>query len=639
VSTKLAAIDLQPSVARIMQIDSTLRTAEITGFSRIEAREDEETLDFWKRVRASLPPSVDSFAVTADPTQLSTRVLSFPFGDLKKIEQAVEFELEGQVPYDLDDMMTTFEVFERSQTQSSVLCSIVSSAHLEERIELLAEADLEARAVVHPSAAFAELVKTPPDETVAVLSFDESCTHLAILRSGLRFARTLRTGSVQLERALADRFKLTKEQARKAREDEAQILPAQDEADDAARRISDAVVAGLTPLMASLTTTFKSLPVDDHPSRLVITGVLSELPGLAEHMSGRLGIPVDRLDLDKAVTPIPCGQVIDPEYAVAAGIGLGLLRRGRSMPLNFRRGRFAYSGDLQLYRSEFIRIAIGVAAVFALALIGSMVRYSLITSEESRLDEGFCKATEKIVGRQICDMTAALATMRQTPGAAVGGLDVPTFSAADVYEMMSKAIGREVDVEFKELDFRLEIGGAARVSGKGETSSFEATEKIQSALKKDKCVTKAEVSKQRKTRNSNRVEFNLNVDLKCPAGVIPGAGFAELARAAVPVDGGSGGSRPTRSADAPDEAPEEASGIDREALRRQKQRGVRTLQPHLQGGEDEKPTIRRTPLREVNPLPGRGGRERLPLNTPRIPGRLRKMPKMMEMKPLKKEEG
>ena len=153
-----------------------------------------------------------------------------------------------------------------------------------------------------------------------------------------------------------------------------------------------------------------------------------------------------------------------------------------------------------------------------------MTRYVLVTGQEEALNKEFCLATEKIVGRQICDPTAALATLRQPAGAG-DGVVIPEFSAARMFDAFSKNISAEIDVSFSELELRLPSRGGEfeKITGKGEAANFETTEQVVAALKKDPCVEQAEVSRQRRTKNSGRVEFNLTVNMKCPPGVLPGA--------------------------------------------------------------------------------------------------------------------
>lgn len=519
------AIHVSHDGARIAVWESTLRKAELISLEHVPTEPDEDRSAFWSRVREALPRDIASVIANVDAAATSTRMLSFPFTDLRKVDAALEFELEGQVPFNLDEVICTSHVADKAHGSTHVLAALAPKTTVRACVDELQAAGLEPRAAVLPAAALSELVRGETDGPAAVVSLGSAASHLAIVSRGLKYARTLRVGGNDVDRALAGHFEIDRQAARTAKETEARIIDERQFAPDRDKEISSAVVDGLTPLISSLGATFKTLPDGLVPKRLVVTGGLSRLPGLVDLLEQRLGMPVTLLDVKAKLADMASRvEAVGPEYAVVVGMALTLHRRGRGVPLNFRQGELSYEGDIQIYRGQVTRIAIGLAAVLSLAIAGSTVRYALISGEEERIDQAFCDATEKIVGRAICDPTAALATMRAVPGAAEGVV-IPPYSAATLFEMVSKALDKQLDVTFDELDFRLEAQGPGqdRITGKGEAASFETTEQVVTNLKRDPCIEEATISKQRKKRNSSRVEFTLQVKVKCPSGTVPGA--------------------------------------------------------------------------------------------------------------------
>ena len=531
-STQLLAIDLSFARARVVVIEGSLRRSEVKEVFVVEREEGEEELAYLRRLREQLPEASDSLIVSSDPAQVSTRLLRFPFTDVRKVEQAIDFELDGQVPYDIDDVATAWHVVDRGADHTEVLCAVMQKERLAQRLEALEHSGLDARIMTHPAVALSELLPAREQQgtPMGVLYLGEEFTHLCVRHEDLQFVRTIRNGARAIERALAERFDLSEERARQLREQEARLVGPGESVDERTNEISKTIERALQPLISAVATTMKSLPEHRVPTKFFISGALSRIGGLCRFLATELGVSVALLDLRKALEPVVCDKKISPEFSTALGLGLLQTRRGRSVPLNLRRGTFAYSGDFQRYRGEIKRLGVGLTIVGILAIAGSIVRYSMVSAEERTIDRSFCEATKKIVGREICDPTAALATMRQTPGAS-DGISIPQFSAADLFETMSKAIPSQVDVAFRELDFRLEMAGAARITGKGEAASFDTIEQISASLKKDKCIREVDVSKQRKMRDSSRVEFNLNIQVECPVGYLPGSGLETVASA------------------------------------------------------------------------------------------------------------
>lgn len=530
---RLAAIDFSERGARIISASVSLRKVELTSALTVNREPDEETWsDFLRRVHDALPERTDSVAVGIDSKRMSARVLDFPFSDLRKVDAAVEFELDGMVPYGIDDVAITWDVTDKSSKNTRVVASVIPKELLEQRLDECESAGLRVRVFSGPANSLGEVLFTIHPELrnekkpIGVLAAGATESHFVVLKEGqVVFVRTLRNGGEQVDYAISSSLHLPLEDARISKEKKGVVFLPGDAMDADAQRMSTAVSKGLRPLLTSLAITLRALPADIHPEELYLTGGLSQLQGVFPFLQNSVGIPVKKFDLALTNEDISMGSIrVGDEYAPVLGMLLGLIRRGSSFPLNFRREEYSYQGDLQLYRGTLRHIALGLSIVILLALGASFMRYWMLGEEENRINQGFCAATKKIVGREICDPTAAIATMRQAP--AIGeGLTIPTYSAATSYEAISGLISKSLDVQFEELDFRVDsrMGEPERITGKGEAVSFEATEKLVQSLKSDVCVEEVEVSKQRKTRNSGRVEFNLLIKMKCPAGVLPGS--------------------------------------------------------------------------------------------------------------------
>lgn len=519
------AIDISHSQVRAAVLEVSLRSAELTAVHTVARSAEDNDATCFASLRALLPPQLDFIVVGVGGKRCSTRLLEFPITDPRKVEAALDFELDGQIPYDLQAVAASWVAVRREATSTQVLAALTPKAPLVADLATLTAAGLEPRALVPVAAALSELVTQAGEDPLAVLSLGETESHLAIVQEGLRYLRTLRSGGQEIDRSLAQAYRLDVPTAKHAKETEGRILAPGEDADDAAKAVSTAIIQGLAPLVRELTATLRALSSSQRPARLLLTGGLSRLPGLAAYLALQLDVPVDLVDLRAGLGAIGCRlESLGPELAPVVGLALTSVRRGRNVPLNFRRNELAYRADLQIYRGQFLRLGIGIAALLVLGITGAIVRYAMLSSQERQVDRGFCSATQRIVGREICNPTAALATMRQAPGS-TDGVAIPPYSAAMLFDMTSRAIDPGIDVTFDELEARVEGGGGEsdRITARGEAAAFETTEQVVAALRRDPCVQDAEVSKQRKTKTGSRVEFSLTVKVSCPAGVLPGA--------------------------------------------------------------------------------------------------------------------
>lgn len=474
---KTVAIDVSRTAVRIVAIEATFRRAFVTMVTTVDIPPETAREDVWSLVRDYVPKDTDNVVVSSDGRAASTRALQFPFVDPRKVDAAVEFELEGLVPYELERTGLTWHIARAADGKTDVVAAMQSKESVQAMIASMASAGIEPRSIVYPASPLAELV-VDSAEPVAVIAVGDDTTHLAVVQRGLQFARTLRIGLSG---------------------DDARNLPA---------------------LAREIGTTFHTLATP--PVRVLLTGGGSRILGLKDALAERLGLEVQLLDIAVGMAPIELGEhVIAPEYAVAAGLALASLRRGRHVPLNFRRADLAYHGDMQVYRGEIVRMAVGVAGVLVLALIGAIVQYTMVSAEDHQLTQGFCDASRKIIGREVCDPNAVMAIMRQSPGAG-DGIIVPSYSASSLLSMMSQSL-EGVDTQFTELEIRSD--GRAdqpdKITGKGDASSFEVVEEVASRLRGDRCVKDVDMSRQKKT-DAGRVEFAIAVQVQCPLGVLPG---------------------------------------------------------------------------------------------------------------------
>jgi general secretion pathway protein L len=79
--------------------------------------------------------------------RVSSRRLSFPFSDVKRIAQAVPFEVEGQVPFDLDEFLLDWEPVRRHRGATDVMATLARRSEVGTLLEALREAGIEPRVV------------------------------------------------------------------------------------------------------------------------------------------------------------------------------------------------------------------------------------------------------------------------------------------------------------------------------------------------------------------------------------------------------------------------------------------------------------------------------------------------------------
>lgn len=175
-----------------------------------------------------------AFAVSGP--RVAPRLFKFPAIPKGEVEQAIRFEAEQIIPFDLAQAALDFVLFDQAMEEGKpVMEGLVVAVHKEEvdkRFVLLKSAgfdpvvlDIDTLAIAN---AFAETEGISDKETVALINIGARFTNLSILHGPRRvFVRDIATGGDMLSRAISEIYGLDLPQAEK-RKREAAYTPLDD---------------------------------------------------------------------------------------------------------------------------------------------------------------------------------------------------------------------------------------------------------------------------------------------------------------------------------------------------------------------------------------------------------------------------
>src|SRR5690606_8087013 len=272
-------------------------------------------------LRARLGAQPDAVITALPPAQASSTFLELPFGETKKIEATLGFEVENILPLDLEEVVYDYQVLARTKGKSELLVGITRGEDLEALLSALAEASLDPRVVTLPALgtfllgaeACASQLSSAENGLVFV-DLGAERTLVAIARGtadkrgrpALAFLRSLETGIGEVAE-LAN--------------------PSLEDGSDQAREIQRRLAAAIRPLRQTISAarTRDTRALDG--VRLV--GEACRIAGIGPWLERQLGLPVEVVDA------LPGGDGADPAFAQAVGLAVRGLERGRNL-LNFR---------------------------------------------------------------------------------------------------------------------------------------------------------------------------------------------------------------------------------------------------------------------------------------------------------------
>jgi general secretion pathway protein L len=201
---------------------------------------------------------------------VASHVVTLPFTDARRIERVLPGEVEGAIPFDLEDVVWDHAVLSQANGRTEILVGVVKKSALQQALAQLSDAGVDPSVVT-----FAPLALATPAERGMVardgLAAGEGGTE-AVLDAGPDRANfcMLDGGHPVLARSLSSAG-----------------VPAW----EAARRDPGALDRLLAPLVRDLKMSLRMRGKAGPVGRLLLAGDLNGLPGSAEKLSGSRSAP------------------------------------------------------------------------------------------------------------------------------------------------------------------------------------------------------------------------------------------------------------------------------------------------------------------------------------------------------------
>jgi general secretion pathway protein L len=460
-----------------------VRAASVSvGYKRLSlGRLEEVALDSVESVEravqivvAPLLEHADGLAVAINGDQCFVHRIAIPATAAKRLEEVLPFEIEAQVPIDIDELVFDYRPLRRKESSAPVVV-MTAAARIEAvraRIDLIQAA----------------LSRQPDRVGCGPLSL----ANLAAVVSPLRGP-----GPFALVDLGADRTEVT--------------VLANGEA-VFARTLSQGV-AGLpgtaSALSSELRQTFLSaaIAVGAELQAAYLVGGGSAAQGAAEFLAYEAGVPISPLPALELEGISEDRAPSVPRFAKAIALALGASGRGRDLDL--RKGPLEYQRGFGFLK-EKLPILSGLGAAIAISFVFSnWAEMRALEREQEVLTAQLGSISKEVLGETVTDaeaageaLTRAQATEEADP--------MPQVDAFDVIVELSKIIPTTMTHDIEEFD--MQRGHVKMSALVGSTSDAQ---QIAADIGKHKCVKDAKIAKVTQQVNSDRQKYVLELDVRC----------------------------------------------------------------------------------------------------------------------------
>lgn len=474
-------------MARFIGIDvgaRTVRAALITtGYRRLTIERLEETpiaapdqVGAAITVAAShLVQHIDGIATALDGERAFVHRITLPSTATKQLSEVLPFELEAQIPVDLEDLVYDYRLLARANEKAPLvlLAAAARTEHVRERIELVRAA----------------LGREPDRISCGSISL----ANLAVLAPSLRVPGPI---------ALVDLG---------GRRTEVTLI---ERGEPVSVRTLSRGVEGLPATAAALSAEIRQTLLawaanqDKQVTTVYLVGGGAAAEGADRFLSHELGLSVE---------PLPALQVQDitaeqiaqvPRFAKAIALALGAAGRGHDIDL--RRGPLAFQRGFGFLKEKApLLVGLGAATIVSF-LFATWAEVRALDRENVVLVDQLGQLGKEMLGQEVQDAESAMDLLEKARAA--DEVDpLPPMDAFDVIVEISRAVPMSVTHDIEEFDMQ-----RGHVKVHGIVGSASEAQNITTELGKHRCVQTPKIGKITQAINSERQKYVLEFDVKCP---------------------------------------------------------------------------------------------------------------------------
>ncbi len=422
----------------------------------------------------------DAVATAVDGNRAAIHRLLLPATAQKQLAEVLTYELEAQVPFDLDAAVFDWRPLEHADLvgQIALVAAVARLDDVRARIDVVREAighDPERVGVgaLTLGALVPYIAGLDEAGTVAVVDLGAKASEVLVLeRAEAVFARTLSTGT-------------------------------------------DGLPATASKLARDIRVSFAAYRAQggDPPTRVYLCGGGAFVSGAEGFLSGELEIPVQlipapALDMT-ALAPTAVSEL--PRYAKAVALALSLAGRGAGM--NLRRGPLAFERGFSWVR-ERIPLLAGLAAVILVSFVFSgWARLHAVHKEREALEGALGTVTKEVLGTEATSAQEAQDLLSKEV-ALTDEDPMPHADAFDVMVRLSQAVPMSMVHDVEELEMQ-----RGHVVVRGVVGSIPDAQSIASTLADQPCLSDVKIKNTTQAVGSDRQKYVMELDVKCPEDV------------------------------------------------------------------------------------------------------------------------
>ena len=467
----------------------------------------------------------DMCAVGLSSLDAHMRSMVVPFFDTKKISSVLLGLLESEVPFELDEVITSWYLKNATKNFaqediSTINIAFAKKTAISSLLQALQTVNIDPRIMNLSSALPYELVRELGVDSLfyeasldekeskhilsAIIDLGHLSTNLCLIdKNGLVVTKSIIQGGAKLTDKIAQYFSISYEEAQNLKHE---ILSEEHSSHEHSEVIYNLVKEYYTIIIAEIERFLitYNMKCDGSVSTFSMVGKPSESLFIRELFRYKLANLGCKLVEASSFMPTDCPLL----YANALANAFSCLNlHSKEGRFNFRKDEFAWRGNFDFLKNKSVPISLWGMGLCSLMLMIYFSNTWILDKELNIADKKIQESCFSILGKKNQSAQKCLSQIKEQINQNVN-LGIPEISSTDLYLKISKELAKEKDVKLEELDI-----AEKRLRINGETSSYENIEKIVASLQNVSCLRKIEKNNARQM--GKNIKFQISSDIEC----------------------------------------------------------------------------------------------------------------------------
>lgn len=330
----------------------------------------------------------------------TSRVLEFPFKNVKKITQSARFQIEDDIPFDPEKCIITNKIIAGSTDSgaTNALCSVALKDELSKFTSLLyEETGMEPSILTTVQASFINILenisKNSMDENITFMDFGHRNSTIYIYKETLPLIqRTIPIGGYHITKAIADAYNISLEEAELMKMQKASLPISGSKLNNEEERLSKIVASTLEPIIFDFNQCIMAF-FSEHQvllDRIYICGGTSLIKRMKSYILEHWNIETRILNINAYLPEMSTSAPPNTEPILSQVTALGITQMQKNVKntpnfhINRLQPRTVTNIDINAY-SKFIRTGI---IVYLIAIVSLGIQSFILSSQlksQSRL--------------------------------------------------------------------------------------------------------------------------------------------------------------------------------------------------------------------------------------------------------------